>query len=261
MIRRLNYTGRRKIPRDNIHVTLYRNGGVDEFDAVIRTADLELPETGRVFVEAYHQSSWMRFDYGTVGVSAIPPDRRLTAFYEGARILFRVKVVSADEESGKILAEADRLVPISHDDDRSREPLLPVRIVGGLGDRIWRVAWESGPILELNKAEPKVKHLVTADARFKWLVLPEVLRSILTHVLLENMDEEDEPGESNPGRRWLDFSLSMHPEPPPKPEARDVEIIEKWVDEVVAAFSSRHRALDHWRVAIRPQDDLFNGNT
>src|SRR5207249_11434713 len=114
-------------------------------------------------------------------------------------------VVSAGQESGKILAEADRLVPISHDDDRSREPLLPVRVVGGLADRIWRVAWESGPVLELNKAEPEVKHLLTADAHFKWLVLPEVLRSILPRILLEELDAEHEPGESSLGRRWLDF--------------------------------------------------------
>ena len=34
MIRRLNYTGRRKIPRDLVRISLYRNGGVDEFDVV-----------------------------------------------------------------------------------------------------------------------------------------------------------------------------------------------------------------------------------
>ena len=66
MIRRLNYTGRRKIPRENIHITLFRNNGVDEFDAVIRLADLELPDSARLFVEAYHKSDWMRFDYGTL---------------------------------------------------------------------------------------------------------------------------------------------------------------------------------------------------
>lgn len=150
MIRRLNYTGRRKIPREHINITLFRNGGVEEFDAVIRTANLGLPETARVFVEAYHKSDWMRFDYGTVGAPAIPSDRRLTVFYSGARLLFRVKVVSAGEESGKILAEADRLTPLSSDNDRDRDALLPIRIVGNLGDQIWRVAWNGGPVLELN---------------------------------------------------------------------------------------------------------------
>lgn len=259
MIRRLNYTGRRKILRENIHITLFRHDGVDEFEAIIRTAGLDLPANARVFVEAHHKSDWMRFDYGTVAAPAIPADRRLTIFYDGARILFRVKVVSAGEDSGKILAEVDRLTPISSDDDRDREPLLPVRLVGNLGDQVWRVIWGGGPVLELNKNEPECKHLLTADSRFKWLVIPEVLRSILTRVLTEEMDDEEEPGEGGPGQRWIDFAASLHSEPPPSSEARDAEIIEKWVDEVVAAFCRRHRAFDHWRTAIHPDDDLFSG--
>jgi hypothetical protein len=261
MIRRLNYTGRRKIPRENINITLFRNGGVEEFDAVIRTVALGLPETARVFVEAYHKSDWMRFDYGTVGAPAIPPDRRLTVFYAGARILFRVKVVSAGEESGKILAEADRLTPLSSDGHREREPLLPVRIVANLGDQIWRVTWNGGPVLELNRNEPECKHLLTADPRFKWLILPEVLRCILTRLLSEDMDEEEEPGADSIGKRWLAFAGSLHAEPPPPVEGRDADTIESWVDEVVAAFCRRHRALDHWRAAIHPDDDLFTGQS
>jgi hypothetical protein len=259
MIRRINYTGRRKIPRENIHITLFRANGVDEFDAVIRLAGLGFPDPARVFVEAYHKSDWMRFDFGTVAAPVIPSERRLTVFYEGARILFRVKVVATAEDSGKILAEADRLTPLSPSDAREREPLLPVRLVGNLGDQIWRVTWNGGPGLELNKNEPECKHLLTADSRLKWLILPEVLRSILTRVLTEEMDEEDEPGETGPGKRWLDFAASIHPEPPPPSEARDPEIIEKWADEVVSSFCSRHRAFDHWRTAIHPNDDLFSG--
>lgn len=261
MIRRLNYTGRRKIPRENIHITLFRNSGVEEFDAVIRTGDLDLPGTARVFVEAHHKSDWMRFDFGTIAAPAMPADRRLTIFYEGARILFRVKVVSAGEDSGKILAEVDRLTPLSPDNDRDREPLLPVRLVGNLGDQVWRVTWNGGPVLELNKHEPECKHLLTVDSRFKWLVLPEVLRSILTRVLTDEMDEEGEPGEGGPGQRWLDFAASVYSEQPPESQERDAEIIEKWVDEVVSAFCRRHRAFDHWRTAIHPGDDLFSGQS
>jgi hypothetical protein len=261
MIRRLNYTGRRKIPRENIQISLYRNSGGEEFDAVIHVSGLELPNAARVFVEAYHQSDWVRFDYGTVASPAIPADRRLTSFYEGARILFRVKVVSGGEDGGKILAEADRLVPFSADDARNRDPLLPVRTVGNMGNQIWRIVWNGGPVLELNKTEPECKHLLTADSRFKWLVLPEILRSILTRILIERLDEEDEPTEASPGKRWLEFAESLHPEPPPQEEARDAEIIEKWVDEVVASFCSRHRALDHWRISVHPEQDLFSSKS
>lgn len=259
MIRRLNYTGRRKIPRDRIHISLFRTAGLEEFDAVLKVQDLDLPETARVFVEAYHKSDWMRFAYGTVGAPAIPAERRLTAFYPGARVLFRVKVVSAGEESGKILAEVDRLTPVSADDDRIREPLLPVRVVGNLGDQVWRLAWNGGPVLELNAAEPEIKHLLTGDSRFKWLILPEVFRSVLTRVLAEEMDEPEEAGEETVAGRWLKFAASLHPEPPPAAEGRDAETTAAWVDDIVAAFCRRHRALAHWRSAIRPGDDLFAG--
>jgi hypothetical protein len=260
MIRRLNYTGRRKFPRENIRVTLFRNGGLEEFVAVIKTAGLQLPDSARIFVEAYHKSDWMRFDFGSVAVPAVPADRRLTVFYEGARVLFRVKVVSADTagEPGKIIAETDRIIPVSPDDERDHDPLLPVRLVGGLGDEVWRLSWQNGPVLELNKNEPEIKHFLTADNRFKWLILPNVLRAVLIRILIDAADEEPEQDESAPGNRWMEFAQSLHAEPPPKPADRDTALINEWVDEVVSAFCRHHRALDTWRISLRPQaDGLF----
>jgi hypothetical protein len=258
MIRRLNYTGRRRIPRENIRVAIYRNGDIEEFEAAVRCAGLGLPDDAKVFVEAYHKSDWMRFDYGTVARPSVPRDRRLTAFYQGARVLFRVKVVAVGDESGKILAEADRILPLSPDEERDRDPLLPVRVVDGMESEIWRLAWDGGPVLELNRNEPDIKRLLTADPRFKWLILPEVLRAVLTHVVQEEMDADEEPFDGT-GRRWLEFAQSIYGEPPPQPGDReDLEVVEAWVGEVVAAFCRRHRAMDHWRIALRPQDDLFS---
>lgn len=258
MIRRLNYTGRRRIPRENIRIAIYRNGDTEEFDARVSCAGLGLPDSACLLVEAYHKSDWMRFDFGTVGQVVIPRDRRLTAFYRGARVLFRVKAVAADGESGKILAEADRIVPLSPDSDRDRDPLLPVRVVDGLGSQIWRLTWESGPVLELNRQEPEVKRLLTSDPRFKWLILPQVLRSILIRVLAEEMDEDEDAQGGGEGQRWLDFAHSLHPVEPPKPADRDMELIENWVDDVVAAFCGRNNVMQNWRWSLRPEEDLFS---
>ena len=258
MIRRLNYTGRRRIPRENIRIAIYRNGDTEEFDARVSCAGLGLPDSACVFVEAYHKSDWMRFDFGTVGQLVMPRDRRLTAFYRGARVLFRVKAVATNGESGKILAEADRIIPLSPDSERDRDPLLPVRVVEGLGCQIWRLTWESGPVLELNRQEPEVKRLLTSDSRFKWLVLPQVLRAVLIRVLAEEVDEEEDAGGGGEGQRWLDFALSLYPVAPPKPEDRDRELIENWVDDVVAAFCARNNVMESWRWALRPEEDLFS---
>jgi hypothetical protein len=127
-----------------------------------------------------------------------------------------------------------------------------------MGEQVWRVNWSDGwPVLELNKAEPEIKHLLTADPRFKWLVLPEVLRTILTHILVEEMDEDDDSGET-PGKRWLGFAEVLRPEPPPKAADRDADLIGDWVNDVVSAFCRRHNALGHWRASVRPED-LFQG--
>ena len=256
MIRRLNYTGRRRIPRESIRIATYRNGETEEFDARVSCAGLGLPEKARLFVEAYHKSDWMRFDFGTVGQPVIPRDRRLTAFYRGARVLFRVKAVAGDGESGKILAEADRIIPLSPDSDRDRDPLLPVRVVDGLGSQIWRLTWDGGPVLELNRQEPEVKRLLTSDSRFKWLILPQVLRAILIRVLVDEVDEEEDTG--GEGQRWLEFALALYPVDPPKHDERDMELIENWANDVVAAFCGRNNVMDNWRWALRPQEDLFS---
>jgi hypothetical protein len=257
MIRRLNYTGRKRIPRENIRIGVFRAGEVDEFDAVVRCDGLHLPASARVFVEAYHKSDWMRFDYGTVADPTIPRDRRLTSFYRGARVLFRVKVVSAGKDSGKILAEADRIQPVGPDSDRESDPLLPVRVVDGMEEQIWRVAWDNGPILELNRREPEIKRLIVSDARFRWLILPHVLRTVLLRVLADESDADDDPLGDGIEKRWMEFALSLHPLPPPRPGDRDPELVGNWVDDVVAAFCRRHRVLDDWRWALKPQDDLF----
>ena len=102
------------------------------------------------------------------------------------------------------------------------------------------------------------KHLLTADSRFKWIILPEALRSILTRLLSEGMDDQDDSDEDSVAQRWLDFAASLHPEPPPPADGRDADIIATWVDDVVVGFCRRHRALGHWRAAVHPNDDLFS---
>lgn len=118
MIRRFNYTGRRKIPSEGLRFRLHRNGSGMSFDAEISGLEkIGVPSSALVFVEAYYQAAYMRFDYGTVGQVQIPPDRCLVAFYDGSPVLFRVKIVNSLGEAGRIMAVADRLQPLRDDDD------------------------------------------------------------------------------------------------------------------------------------------------
>ena len=103
MIRRLNYTGRRKIPRENINITLFRNGGVEEFDAIIRTSDLGL---GFSFDDLYDRDGLTRLDAAFLDFLG-ESDAVLRAQLEAARIPATLPPVK--EQSALLIALAPHL--------------------------------------------------------------------------------------------------------------------------------------------------------
>ena len=88
MIRKFNYTGRKKIKRSNVRIDLTRDdGGRRFFNIGLQFDDLELPPDAKVYVEAYHRFGYQRYDFGTVGQLVIPADRCLTGFSASASAL------------------------------------------------------------------------------------------------------------------------------------------------------------------------------
>ena len=68
MIRRMNYTGRRRIARSRVSVRLRPVPGTGwTFDADMDLVDYGFPAEARVFVEAYNATSYMRFAFGSAG--------------------------------------------------------------------------------------------------------------------------------------------------------------------------------------------------
>lgn len=253
MIRRFNYTDRRKLPRENINLRLNRNGSAMTFDAEFTGFEsMGLSGSAQVFVEAYYQSTYMRFDFGTIATLQIPPDRQLSAFYDGSPVNFRIKIVAASGEAGRILAVADHLNPVREDDENKRDPLIPVRMVGGMGQEIWRVVWDAtGPVLELNQEQAGIKETILQKHIFRSMVLPEVLRTVLSRILIDEMDLEDENSER--AKLWLKFVATFHNEA--IPDDRDSSNVDNWVNRVVQSFCSRHRFFDAWRAAQQPQEN------
>ncbi len=155
-IRRINSTGRRRIARSDVAVLVQPDAeGVLEFDATLDLAGYELPADALVFVEAYRQTTFMRFPHGTVAAPMCPAgvSRRLTEFASPERLLFRVKVTSSGDRFGLLLAEADQ-IPVNEDEEQPehRMPLLPPR-PEDLGQEVWRVDFSGadGPYLLVNE--------------------------------------------------------------------------------------------------------------
>lgn len=244
---RINYTGRRKICRDDARIRLRGAGNEMFFDAALQIDKYKIPEpNAKVWVEAYHRTTLMRFDFGRAGLVTPPSDRRLALFPDPGVVLFRVKVTSEGVEAGKLLAEADGIKPRRPDEtDDQRTPLLPVR-QGIIGEELWRVDYTGegeSPELIINNNVEDWKALAR-DPRFYPIVAPSALRMIMIQLALVDRAahiEDDEHWQS----KWWRFVTTL-------PGSDSAFIIESttnaddivdWINDTVNAFAKQSNSL------------------
>lgn len=248
MLRRFNYTGRVKLLQADTRFSLVMKGAKSAFDAHLDLGDYDLPPDALVFVEAYRQSDWMRFGWGTVGRLQAPEDRNLTAFESPEDVLFRVRVTSppGNDEQGMLIAEADRIRLRGPDDtDDSRDPLLPV-IPWDLGEELWRLDFKEKPRLLLNRNAGGDYRQIGKHPAFIALVYPPAMRSIFWHILLvEEHRDFDDP--DDPLSRWLRFAVEvLGAGEPPEMDAESDQISD-WIDGAVATFATKHHLLTEFK--------------
>lgn len=244
---RFNYTGRKKINRDDAQFRLRPDADGTAFDATLKLDGYRIGETdARVWVEAYHRTSLMRFDFGRVGLLSPQPDRRLTLFPDPNVVLFRVKVTSESPDRGKLLAEADGIKPRRPDQkDEDRTPLLPVR-QGLIGSEVWQVQFTGegeSPELVVNSSVEDWKS-VARDPRFHAAVSPAAMRLILIRLaLVDRAQCIDEEGHWH--NLWWRFTTSLIGNADFEIGAgTDATLILDWVEEAVAAYARQSNPID-----------------
>lgn len=246
MIRRLNFTGRRKLSRGDVTIRLAP--GADGRPAVHASFDLArhgLPPTSRLFVEAYRQTSWQRFDFGTVGSPGPRDPAVLRAFATAQGVKFRVRVVEADPAASapRILAHVDDLRPAAPPAGRGGLSLLPVDW-GELTTHTWKleVDDESGPLLLVSRALVSDRESFVGSREFVSLVLPSLLETILSRALLHASEVEgDDAG--GWASDWLRLARSLPGVGAPPVRGRGSasgEDEEDWVERAVEAFARNH---------------------
>lgn len=237
---RINFTGRRRISRNHVTVTVTGIGGIETFSADLKLDGYGFPATAAVIVEAYRQLELVRFDFGTVGQLVQPENAKLSEFGTLNGLKFRVKVVSTEEPRGRLLAVADKIVPgTQQQKSMPRVPLLAVRSQD-LGREVWRLDFTDEPLLLVNPRVIPKKNLVEST-EFQALVLPEILRSILNRILLvEHIRSADDSDDWT--SRWLRFAEAM-PGVGPVPEHEDPDGDCEWIAAAIGSFC-RWRNLD-----------------
>lgn len=250
---RFNYTGRKKIKHQDIIITVFDNNGLLKFDADIDLSDYSLPVESPVYVEAYRQTSWMRFGFGKAESIKPESDNRLSEFDSLDGIRFRVKVSQTDGTHGKILAIADKIRPVKPEEgDAGRLCILHVK--SEEMDSIWKLDFEGGyPILLISKKAGS-KDIISQSPEFISLVYPSVLREILYKIKTDSdpdwMDEDD-----SWQSQWIKF-VSLLPSVGEIPDLEDnaEEGYNQWVDDAVESFS-RNMGIVETYISVRGEGE------
>lgn len=233
MIRQFNYTQRKRIEQQQVSIELHEmdDGNPLTFSANLDLDDLRLPGDARLVIVAMDGRAAMRFDWGTAGAPTQPADRRLTEV--PVNPTFRVMALDADQ---KILALANSIRPKRV---AGRESLLWLQ-EDDLAQEVWRLDFSQPghPILLVNRSIANISAAMRQGDDLRGPVLPEALRSILTHALIVENEVPDN-GEGD-WSSWMGFVDGFYPADYPDKNAdglRDKAEISAWIDGAVAAFA------------------------
>jgi len=240
MIRRLNYTNRVKISREDVVIELRMNNAENWFDSDLsKLANYKLPSESLVFLEAYRLTSWMRFDFGRIGKLIPPKNLHLKSFDSPVGVKFRVKVTAAGDIH-KLLAVADA-IPLRTPDQAKydKDPLLEVMPSKELGDEIYRVDFaESHPVLLINSEVGNYK-IIGKSPAFLSLALPAIFREILIQIIIvDKMTDDDDMEDWH--CRWIRFAKLL-PGMDDLPNVDDNEECLDWIKKTVAVFAKKQK--------------------
>jgi hypothetical protein len=234
MAKRLNFTKRAKIPRERVEVSVF-GGQKPRFEVSMDLSDFEFPGDARIFIEAGKKTEVQRFPWGTVAAPRPPIEPRLTQFSDPTVVKFRIKIVAS--QSAQILGVVRDVRPSTEESAALRESILAVESVPDM-DEVWRlVIDETEPILQVNTAVSDKEDLIHSLA-FKTLVLPAVLRQILSGIVQDlDVRELSDYADDEWQSEWIRFGQNLepfdHPEHP-----------EQWVDDCVATFCKTNRIVE-----------------
>lgn len=243
-VKRLNFTNRSKLTREQANV-LVHPGKPATFEAVLNLSHLcESAGAARVFIEAYHRTTRMRFPFGTVA-HLTPPSQlelRLTEFPDWKDVSFRVKVTDVSESPGRIIAWANNIRPKGAEDDKQSD--LVRWKDADLNGRLWDMEFdEQGPVVLVEKTIGYAS--VGQDARFIAVAHPEILRRSLTEALMVQEASGDDP--EHWFTAWTKGYLTGKLGLPPVPEdANNIEPRREWIEQAVVAFGRHFKLAGEW---------------
>jgi hypothetical protein len=254
VIRRYNYTGRHKIPRQWIRIEIFRQKGKNlEVDfsldiEAMREKFPDIPGDALILLEPYYKTeAWDRIACGTVDNHQPLLKRVLENRFWEDQVNFNVKIVSTDEGPARILAWNQRMkVEEADETGKKQRSLLAVVPKTDMGPRFWKLDFEGDyPELHVNAdynlegASPK--EIVRSDPGFHTFAYPLIVEQVLRTIIIDKADTYDQEADET---GWITFaSEKLQAGRPPEYEPSENEIPEEvivWINDVVSRFCNYH---------------------
>lgn len=251
MLARFNYTNRLKIDKSSVRISA-RNSKAGPPNLRIERLDLPAEAlkvhgeaawlNADVYVEAWRIRTNSHFRKHIGKVSAILKNQNpvfsglLDSFEDMLGISYRIKVVSTDK---KILAQADHLKS-AEDTPAGQGELIQV-YPDDLGEQVWMLDWsdmDAGPRVLVNKNLPNPADFFTTNPTIKAIVLPHIIRSVLTAIVVMRLRGTLENYEWP--NAWLGFVGSFFSTSLETESESDVTAM-AWVDDAIASFCNAHK--------------------
>ncbi|MFM7056783.1 MAG: hypothetical protein ACKO2P_07650 [Planctomycetota bacterium] len=243
MIKRVNPTGRRRIPHQHVQIEVL-DGDPRSFTATIDLAGFAAPEDAGVVMEATcaGSSQVLRFEWGTVARPTPPPDRLLQGL-AGQHVLFTLKIVDRNDPFRRLLGVAEHIRPIRGGKRTAigRQGILPVELAEDLGEEPWRLEYRPADVfLLINARLPFLRDQLRRDPLVSSLIYPQVVRQVLQQALAVPAEEDARDSWQS---RWLGFGSQLHPERVTAPTDEDQGELDEWINAVVNQFCRQHELL------------------
>ena len=253
--RRIHFTSRRRITTNDVSISVDSDATPPTFTFDrLSLGRYSFPSDALVRVEAYRPATatYMRFDLGTIADLGAQSNLVLTEFDLPEGIRFRLKVTAvAETTQGQLLGECSSIRPDWA--NGGQESLLTVR-PADLQHEVFRLDLDDEPILLVNEKISQWR-MVARDDYFMTLVYPDVLRRILTRILLY-----DDPHDAEDSNDWQSLWIRSARSQPglsdlPQEDESDPTAISEWIDEAVAAFCANHKIYDIFDKRLGSEND------
>jgi hypothetical protein len=239
--------------RDSVNVELQENGQsccVEDKNL----ADYDFPPDAQLFLEIYDRYAFQREFLGSFSSFKRKDSIKISELISREALRYRLKLV--DKTQGRILGEAKGLATVS---SQQPDSLLPFQL-DDLTNLVYEVECSTyeRPLLRVNQRllGIDIEWIVENDPIFHALVLPAVVKKILTQIVLDDAILEINGNKWQ--NLWLYFIVNeCHIRQPPI-EGEDEETLDDyettlkdWINDAVQAFCYSHSFIEDFETRYK----------